>query len=139
MNKVVAVEEVGDGVGDGKPLAKANGRKRKLGEEKQKSLDDCLVTWIASSTVPTRVVEDVNFKKLLRSLNAEVTSLDFNYVKPCFDLLQFSYNLITMTKGFSNLNRFVLTLTINFLTVSSSVLYKGSQKSVTTCQKAAAF
>ena len=96
MNKVVAVEEVGDGVGDGKPLAKANGRKRKLGEEKQKSLDDCLVTWIASSTVPTRVVEDVNFKKLLRSLNAEVTSLDFNYVKPCFDLLQFSYNCTTL-------------------------------------------
>ena len=44
------------------------------------------------------------------------TSLDFNYVKPCFDLLQFRYNF--MEKGFSNLNRFVttLTLTINFLT-----------------------
>ena len=25
--------------------------------------------------------------------------LDFNYVKPCFDLFQFSYNI--MTKGFS--------------------------------------
>ena len=24
------------------------------------------------------------------------TSLDFNYVKPCFDLLQFKYNLITL-------------------------------------------
>ena len=36
------------------------------------------------------------------------TSLDFNYVKPCFDLFQFSYNF--MTKGFSNLNRFFTTL-----------------------------
>jgi len=24
------------------------------------------------------------------------TSLDFNYVKPCFDLLQFKYNFITL-------------------------------------------
>ena len=44
------------------------------------------------------------------------TSLDFNYIRPRFDLLQFSYNF--MTKGFSNLNRYVTTLTstINFLT-----------------------
>ena len=27
-------------------------------------------------------------------------SLDFNYIKPCFDLLEFNYNF--MTKGFSN-------------------------------------
>ena len=44
------------------------------------------------------------------------TSLDFNYVKSCFDLLQFSYNF--MTKGFYNQNKFVTTLTstVNFLT-----------------------
>ena len=47
------------------------------------------------------------------------TSLDFNYVKPCFDLLQFSYNF--MTKGFSYSNRFV-TPTINFLTRGSEDL-----------------
>ena len=25
-----------------------------------------------------------------------LTSLDFNYVKPCFDLLQFKYNFLTL-------------------------------------------
>ena len=42
-------------------------------------------------------------------------SLDSNYVKPCFNLLQFGFNL--MTNGFSYLNRFVTTLlsTVNFL------------------------
>ena len=39
------------------------------------------------------------------SHNKTSTSLDFNYVKPCFDLLQFKYNF--RTNGFSNLNRFV--------------------------------
>ena len=28
--------------------------------------------------------------------NTIVTSLDFNYVKPCFDLLQFGFNFITL-------------------------------------------
>ena len=30
------------------------------------------------------------------------TSFAFNYIKPCFDLFQFSYNF--MTRGFCNLN-----------------------------------
>ena len=66
-----------------------------------------------------------SFKKI-RGIKNE-TCLDFNYVKPCFDLLQFRNNF--MTKGFSNLDRFVTTLTstINFLTRwfigSNSVLY----------------
>ena len=36
------------------------------------------------------------------SIDKELTSLDFNYVKLCFDLFQFSFNF--MTKEFSNLN-----------------------------------
>ena len=39
----------------------------------------------------------------LKKDNKSETSLDFNYVKPCFDLLQFSCKC--MIKGFSNLNR----------------------------------
>ena len=35
-----------------------------------------------------------------RFINMNHTSVDFNFVKPCFDLLQFSYNFVT--KGFSN-------------------------------------
>ena len=39
-------------------------------------------------------------EKLL--IEKKKTCLDFNYVKPCFELFPFSYNF--MTKGFSNLN-----------------------------------
>ena len=58
------------------------------------------------------------------------TSLDFNYVEHCFDLLQFTYNF--KTKGFSNLDRFVttLTLTSNFLTLR--LILKQNYVTVTT-------
>ena len=39
------------------------------------------------------------------------TSLDFNYVKPCFDLLQFEYNFITLgQKDLFNFNYLPLDL-----------------------------
>ena len=43
----------------------------------------------------------MQFYYILGVQNLKVTSLDFNYVKPCFDLLQFIYDNMTR---FCNLN-----------------------------------